>query len=262
MSRSPSLPPCLTLVQHCRKCGGVFCGPCTSRTTALLDASNLAFLHPPRNIPIAQFESPESPIVDSRVCDDCWDQIHGCPTTPHTPDGPRPSFARALSHPISMFRLPLPPASPLSGSATSDDLPQLRQKPSISSLDTQSSSSSAPPRPRRRRLTVRTAPLPLPQELERSYGELDAYPLRRCSVLCKATGGGRWEPKPFLVLDGYRLPVPGGKAPFEIQMEREQEEERIRKSNPIIRDGAFQYRFCKEPEPENLARSLDNPSTF
>lgn len=220
--------------------------------TALLDASNLAFLHPPRNTAITEFESPESPIVDSRVCDDCWDQIHGCPTTPHTPEGPRPSFARALSHPIAMF----------SGSATY--VPPLRQKPSISSLDTQSSasSSSAPTRPRRTRLTVRTQPLPLPQELERSYGELDAYPLRRCSVLCKATGGGRWEPKPCIVLDGYRLPVPGGKAPFEIQMEREQEEERIRKSNPIIRDGDFQYRFCKEPEPENLARSLDNPSTF
>ncbi len=100
-----------------------------------------------------------------------------------------------------------------SGSATY--VPPLRQKPSISSLDTQSSasSSSAPTRPRRTRLTVRTQPLPLPQELERSYGELDAYPLRRCSVLCKATGGGRWEPKPCIVLDGYRLPVPGGKAP-------------------------------------------------
>ncbi|KAF8198981.1 FYVE zinc finger-domain-containing protein [Pholiota molesta] len=254
---------------HCRKCGGIFCGACTSRTTPLLDTSNLSFLQPPRN-------SPTSPILDSRVCDDCWDQIHGCPTTPHTPDGPRPSFKRALSHPISMFKLPLSPQSSsvfsLSASSSSSSdaiLPpsissksnSLRQSPSASSLNTQSSTNSVPTRSPRR-INVRTTRLPLPQDLERSYGELDAYPLRRSSVLCKATGGGRWVPKQIPVLDGYRQPIPGGKAPFEIEMEREEMLERQRRLNPVVKDGAFQYRFPKEPEPDNVSRSLCNLSTF
>jgi len=77
--------------------------------------------------------------------------------------------------------------------------------------------------------------------VEKSYGELDAYPLRRSSVLCKATGGGRWEPKQQTVLCGYR--PPGGKAPFEIELEREEQEAKIRRLNPVVKDGDFQYRF-------------------
>src|SRR5262245_46334799 len=72
-------------LQHCRKCGGVFCSSCTSRAMPLLDTSNLGFLHPPRNVPLAVYESPSSPIYLSRVCDDCWEQVHGQPT-PRTPD--------------------------------------------------------------------------------------------------------------------------------------------------------------------------------
>lgn len=70
---------------------------------------------------------------------------------------------------------------------------------------------------------------------EPSLGGLDAYPLRRSSAICKATGGGRWEPKQIQQHPGHRLP--GGKAPFEIEMEREEEEERLRRLNPIVRDG-------------------------
>ncbi|KAF9478544.1 hypothetical protein BDN70DRAFT_879894, partial [Pholiota conissans] len=262
---------------HCRKCGGVFCRACTSRTTPLLDTSNLAFLQPPRNVPLAVFESPSSPIIDSRVCDDCWDQIHGCPTTPHTPDVPRLSFKRALSHPIAMLKLPLSPSlssSSILGFSASSSSPDamlppsissrahsLHQSPSSSSLNTESSTNSAPTRSPRR-INVRTKHLPLPQDLERSYGELDAYPLRRSSVLCKATGGGRWEPKQIPVLDGYRQPIPGGKAPYEIEMEREEMLERQRRLNPVVKDGAFQYRFPKEPEPETISRSLCHLSTF
>lgn len=88
-----------------------------------------------------------------------------------------------------------------------------------------------------RRTPLRTAHLTLPADLERSYGELDSYPLRRSSIVCKATGGGRWEPKQEPVDVGYRPPVPGGKAPFELQMEREEKEARQRRENPIVRDG-------------------------
>ena len=105
--------------------------------------------------------------------------------------------------------------------------------------------------------------MPLPLDLERSYGELDAYPLRRSSILCKATGGGRWEPKPCPVLDGYRPPVPGGKAPFEIEMEREEQEARKLRENPIVKDGDFQYRFTRvQQEQMIIARSPFVLSTF
>ncbi|PPQ73677.1 hypothetical protein CVT26_010763 [Gymnopilus dilepis] len=266
---------------HCRKCGGVFCGACTARTTALLDTSNLDFLQPPRNVPIAVYQSPISPIVQSRVCDDCWDQIHGCPSTPHTPELSRPAFKRALSHPISMLIFPVAspspdaPSSPVSTSALSSSPSDssirpvlkhrshsLRNTPSVSSLDTQSSSNSSNPPRISRRLNVHASQRILPQDLERSYGELDAYPLRRSSMLCKATGGGRWEPKQSPVLVGYRQPIPGGKAPYEIQMEQEEMLEKQRRLNPVVKDGPFQYRFPREPEPVALSRSPFNLSTF
>jgi hypothetical protein len=84
---------------------------------------------------------------------------------------------------------------------------------------------------------LRGVPLALENEEVRSYGELDAYPLRRPSLLCKASGGGRWEPKPHTVDPALRVPIIGGKAPFELEMEREEAEERRRRSNPVIRDG-------------------------
>lgn len=69
-----------------------------------------------RNIPLAQFESRISPIIDSRVSGDCWNQLHGCPSTA------RPSIRslskRILSHPISMLcSFPIS-ASPKSLSST------------------------------------------------------------------------------------------------------------------------------------------------
>ncbi|KAF8807149.1 hypothetical protein BYT27DRAFT_7337900 [Phlegmacium glaucopus] len=253
---------------HCRKCGGVFCGACSSCSTPLLDTSNLPFLHPPRNVPLTEFESPISPIINSRVCDDCWDQLRGCPSTPHTPDI-RSTFKRVLSHPISIFQLSPSPLSnsPLSVSPAVDTTilpPSLKRRSqplhdvsNSSSLNTQSpgiDNSTG-------RINLRVSRT-LPPDLERSYGELDTYPLRHCSLLCKATGGGRWEPKQIPVLDGYRQPIPGGKAPYEIQMEREEMLDRQRRENPVIKDGEFQYRFAKDPEPITITRSPHYISTF
>lgn len=82
---------------------------------------------------------------------------------------------------------------------------------------------------------------PLPNVIAGAYvseaelGELETYPLRHASAICKATGGGRWEPKPVVRIVGHR--VPGGKAPYELDLEREEEEQRIRRANPILRDG-------------------------
>ncbi|XP_006454834.1 hypothetical protein AGABI2DRAFT_176255 [Agaricus bisporus var. bisporus H97] len=257
---------------HCRKCGGVFCQACTPKSTPLLDVTNLDFLLPPRGVPISTYDSPESPVTDSRVCDDCYDQIYGQPSTPRTPQ--RPDFKRGLSHPISLLRYPLSPNPSTSSSSTSDDeqsissssssthLPpaimrksrSLRTVPSNSSLDSTSSARKplSSSQPSTRRSSLRNSHMPLSAAnldlVEKSYGELDAYPLRRSSVLCKATGGGRWEPKQEPIFFGYR--PPGGKAPYEIEMEREEEERRIRKLNPVVKDGDFQYRFPPKEIPE------------
>jgi hypothetical protein len=42
--------------------------------------------------------------------------------------------------------------------------------------------------------------------------------------------------------DGHR--IPGGKALFEVAMERAAEKERLRKVNPLIRDGGMSLSVC------------------
>ncbi|KAG9310315.1 hypothetical protein JVU11DRAFT_9438 [Chiua virens] len=96
---------------------------------------------------------------------------------------------------------------------------------------------------------------------EPSLGELDAYPLRRSSIICKATGGGRWEPKNSPPRIGLR--IPGCKAPYELEMEREDAEERKQRTNPIVKDGEFQYRFWQDRNPPaSICRSPCRLSTF
>ena len=55
---------------------------------------------------------------------------------------------------------------------------------------------------------------------------------------------------------GHRLP--GDKAEYELEMEREEEEARVRKLNPIYTDGIFQLRAPREFEP----RSVVGPPTL
>ncbi|KAF8624836.1 hypothetical protein AX15_005719 [Amanita polypyramis BW_CC] len=255
---------------HCRKCGGVFCNSCSSRTTRLLDTSFLDFLHPPRGVPISAFDSPTSPVIDCRVCDDCWDQIHGYSRSSQSSESSSSLFSEPSS--ISLCSSPMSPSTSGESSLCSSVVATPLNAPCMSprktqSLHTTSSASSVeliagPIRPKR--MSVRHSHFPLPVALpkERSYGELDAYPLRRSSVLCKATGGGRWEPKPNPIYAGYRPPVPGGKALFEIEMENQEREERLRRLNPVVKDGDFQYRFQKEPEPVILSRSPYHLATF
>jgi hypothetical protein len=214
-----SFHPLIIFLQHCRKCGGVFCHSCSSRTTHLLDTSNLSFLHPPRNVPLKAFESPTSPILPFRVCDDCWEQIHGTSTRRNRNSPPPPVLIRSQS----LFSETSLPASKSTSSpcASPTSWRSLRGMHSLSDL--------------RQSLAMPEKHPEVSPTSERSFGELDAYPLRRSSAICKATGGGRWEPRQSPPHPHYR--IPGGKAPFEVEMEKEEEAERLRRQNPIVRDG-------------------------
>ena len=152
-------------------------------------------------------------MLDVRVCDDCYDQIHGLPTTSRRrPRNPAPGDDDRSTASSSSF-------------STTAITPALSRK-----------SCTAPASPIPSRIVSAR-----PALIEKSYGELDAYPLCIPSILCKATGGGRWEPKQQTVLCAYR--PPGGKAPFEIELEREEQEAKIHRLNLVIKDGDFQYRF-------------------
>lgn len=70
---------------------------------------------------------------------------------------------------------------------------------------------------------------------KKEWGSLEDYPLREPSAICRAKGGGRWEPVPQPMWDGYRPPY--GKAAYEIAMEQEEEMQRVKNANPITRNG-------------------------
>ncbi|KAK7064811.1 isoform b, partial [Favolaschia claudopus] len=255
---------------HCRKCGGIYCKVCSAHSTPLLDTSKLPFLHPPAGTPLSLYETPASPIAPARVCDDCFDQIHGLRSPCVPPPRPPRRTNSLLASPISLFRVPAISASAPSSAPSSPPSPSILPPGGISRTRPSSPTSTPSPiaasplsRHPSHRAVQRAATLPEVVE-QKSYGELDAYPLRRASLLCKASGGGRWQPKPEAVDPTLRVPVIGGKAPYELEMEREEAEEQKRRSNPVIRDGDFQYRFpavC-DPEPVALERPPMHLSTF
>ncbi|KAJ3723988.1 hypothetical protein EV361DRAFT_519528 [Lentinula raphanica] len=217
--------PTLERRHHCRKCGGVFCSKCTSRTTPLLDARNLPFLNPPRNTSIYDFVS-EGGIVDShaRVCDDCWDQLHGTPSLPQTPELklsmlPMPQTLRRSSvvssgdsSPASSTSPRTPPDTPLLVDATLSSATSIVRRSSVASR------ASIPDLRRRATTFAAQAALPKSSETGRSHsttsradsnplplGELATYPLCRSSLLCKASGGGRWVPRPLEAKEDTRI---------------------------------------------------------
>ena len=200
-------------------------------------------MNPPRNVSVKAFESPESPVELARVCDECYDQVHGTHTSRSTLLKQRSQSLQwesdSVSSTSSASSSPRIPATPLDGSAI-QALPTPARRPLV----------RAHTSPRVH--TLSSPPLP-PAGISQ---ELAAYPLCHASAICKATGGGRWEPKPVMQFVGTRLP--GRKAAYEIEMEREEEELRRLKTNPIIRDGDFQLRAAREFEP----RSLGGPITL
>ena len=155
--------------------------------------------------------------MQARVCDDCYIQIYGLDEVEEASEYVK---ARRDSRPSS----PAIPSTPSS----------------CRSMRRADSSMSVPPRQRRNRTTSEThstAPSIVSVSSQSSLGDLEYYPLRVHSSVCKVMGGGRWSPKPVRQWDGHR--IPGGKAPFEVAMDRAAEKERLRKLNPVIRDGGM-----------------------
>ncbi|KAG6815045.1 hypothetical protein H0H87_005678, partial [Tephrocybe sp. NHM501043] len=79
-----------------------------------------------------------------------------------------------------------------------------------------------------------------------------------------ATGGGRWQTKPSPPIIGYRPPVPGAKAQYELDLERAELAARARRESPIVKHGDFQYRFPPPGEQALLQEptDADAPSSF
>ncbi|KAI0762435.1 FYVE zinc finger-domain-containing protein [Fomes fomentarius] len=230
---------------HCRKCGGVYCGECSVNSTPLLDTSKLSFLNPPRNIPIVVYDSPTSPVINSRVCNDCWDQIHGV-KTPRSP-------VISQSHPIALVRNGESSSTASGSSSVSSSIATPPEGSPLNSLSSRPNIRRTHTSPRIPSSPLRAA-TPLSQstsshisDSELSLGELSTYPLKRASNICKATGGGRWEPKP--IPDYVAKRIPGCKAAYELELEREEAERRLRRLNPVIKDGDFQLRCPREIEP-------------
>lgn len=261
----------LIAIQHCRKCGGVFCSDCSTRETTLLDTATLEFLNPPRGVAIAQYASPASPVTLSRVCDHCWDQIHGTKVSrslqlqrkleladQHSPMSA--GWESDSSNASSASASPRAPHTPLDGCSLSNvpvtrsPLRRAHISPRVPSYAPSASGYSTPSRSNSYTHTsaaLTTVSTSVSTTDSATSSELDAYPLRHASAICKANGGGRWEPKHVVQWAGYR--VPGTKAAYELEMEEEEREAKMRKMNPVYSDGVFQLRVPKEFEPRSLA---------
>ncbi|TFY54715.1 hypothetical protein EVJ58_g8693, partial [Rhodofomes roseus] len=257
---------------HCRKCGDIICGTCSTRSTLLLDSSNLDFVYPPRDTPISVYASPASPVSQERVCDHCWDQIHGVVT-------PRSPLSQSAS-PQALFDSPRDAYSPASSVSSSSGIhtppdilsptarPVLRRSFTASTAGAGTSSPRPPSSPLRSPVQssqtlsamasvhVADHELALTDKPVEDLGELEAYPLRRASQICKATGGGRWAPKQCINLIGDHLP--GQKPQYLIELEREEAERKRRKANPVYEHGDFKLRAPHEVGP----RSPGGPVNF
>ena len=99
--------------------------------------------------------------------------------------------------------------------------------------------------------------MPVTPPASAELGALAAYPLCQPSLLCKAAGGGRWVPSPDPIDPALRS-VPGGKAPYELELEAEAAAERNRWESPLIRDGEF---FMRKPVDRAVAMAASGRSS-
>lgn len=87
--------------------------------------------------------------------------------------------------------------------------------------------------------------MPPPVKTTKLEGDLDRYPLKDPSATCKAAGGGRWQPKRYPLRWDARLP--DGRIRYEVEVERMEEEARLRRANPVIVDGEIRVRKLRRP---------------
>ncbi|GJJ13865.1 hypothetical protein Clacol_008122 [Clathrus columnatus] len=247
--------------QHCRKCGGIYCHTCSARTTPLLDTSKLPFLLPPRNTPIHQYASPNAPVIDARVCDDCFDQVHGFKSASR----PVRSMTGSSTVGSTSSEEDLSSKSHTSSSATTPKsvVPLVNSYSSLSTLSPSTPPDDTPlnlllprtrassPRHIRQQSYITYSnpywPDPPVVKTTKLEGDLDRYPLKDPSQTCKAAGGGRWEPKQYSPRWDSRLP--DGRLRYEVEAEKIEEEERERLANPIIVDGPIRVRRPQHTVP-------------
>ncbi|KAG8960441.1 hypothetical protein FRC03_006524 [Tulasnella sp. 419] len=210
---------------HCRKCGGVFCSTCSAKTTDLLDTSSMPFIIPPSSMPLYLLaaSAPPGALVNARVCDDCYNTIHGSrsstrarsplatescivaasssqpkPTsTASTSSALLPAFSpSSLSSSSSASLLASPVDAPIPPSTRSTGSRHRSRRP----LSRSNSSTTVPQSPTVRRTSIHSTDSNrgtsvVDNNTPKDLGVLDSYPLKISSQGCKLTGAAVWSPR-------------------------------------------------------------------
>ena len=161
---SSAFPPhqSSTALQKVRWC---LLPPLYLHLTHLLDVSNLGFFDPPHNVSIFVYDSPSTGIKFM---------------VPHAPSTPCWSSASSTATPSPTSSIRISPVEQPTLSART-----IHVKRSLSQLNT-------------KQFPYPSIMVAVPPDLdlsEPSFGELNAYPLRHSSIICKVIGGGCWELK-------------------------------------------------------------------
>ncbi|KAG9019294.1 hypothetical protein FRB90_004301 [Tulasnella sp. 427] len=185
---------------HCRKCGGIYCQACSSKTMPLLDTSRMKFIHPPANIPmpLLAVSSPTGGLVPSRVCDDCYAYLNNQPI---------PSVT--LIREAAATALPTRP-SPLRTSTPSvDSVPSLSHSPSGSSSNASSQQLCYP---------AGTTFVKKPRHLRRSHTSASSRSKGPSPIVARRDSLNARSPSPALTAPQTRAsPVPQVPVPMSLQ---------------------------------------------
>ncbi|KAF8508469.1 hypothetical protein JB92DRAFT_3144994 [Gautieria morchelliformis] len=243
---------------HCRKCGGIYCTACSTHTTPLLDTTSLPFTFLPKNVPVSAFAAPNAPVVEARICDECFNQLQGypnlsprsSPTAKRAHSTSLPEARPSLVRPSSASTLapgaypatppdgrPIPPlhrsqsaAAALSAHATTSAAPQVPPTPAPTpGTDTPSPDAAA----------SQTFTHPADQQFPRLYPHAQ-FPLK--AKIYALQPPARTQPR----WDGR---TPDGRIRWEVEAEQMEEDRRRRRENPVLIDGEIRVRKLRPPPP-------------